>query len=446
MCDSEIPDWDKCKLDFSARVDVWKQSLPPAIREIVEHQFTSESKYFRPKTVYACALATGQIESWGGSKAKDKDVILDRALVVELIHNVTLIMDDVVDRSPERRGHLVPHSRCSPLTAFMVSGYLIADAYKILAARWVELGGQGCEQSDNPFLSNHRWDLAEGAKDKGEVEEKFFERTSLEERWRESEKARGSSMFDHLLITELLQRLAVVECLQWEFRQDGALIKARQASSPSLGLADWYFLAREDTGSMFEICACIGGHSQHLRRFGRLVGVLYHGSDDVCDLQEARDDYGKSSGSTSLGGTGQEDIEDRILTLPVALALQGAKKERFKQLFRNIDADHELDESFKSICSDAEDVKVLKASYRILTTDGRRKFLEALQCSEAQDGGVKEILELLVEQMPSAKDHLEKIRSQAEDEIDFLLKTERAVNPGPLECLLDSVNRLVPKT
>jgi geranylgeranyl pyrophosphate synthase len=63
---------------------------------------------------------------------------------------------------------------------------------------------------------------------------------------------------------------------------------------------------------MFEVCACLGDRSEHLRSFGGLLGVLYHGCDDVGDVR----------GATALGGGGAEDLRDGILTLPAALAIR----------------------------------------------------------------------------------------------------------------------------
>ena len=68
----------------------------------------------------------------------------------------------------------------------------------------------------------------------------------------------------------------------------------------------------EDTGSMFEICAVLGARSERLRSYGRLLGILYHGCDDVADQR----------GVKGLGGGGDEDIRDGILTLPAALAIR----------------------------------------------------------------------------------------------------------------------------
>ena len=80
-------------------------------------------------------------------------------------------------------------------------------------------------------------------------------------------------------------------------------------------------IAAEDTGSMFEACACLGTNDESLRQFGHLLGMLYHGCDDVSDVR----------GSLALGGGGEEDIRDGILTLPVSLAIRNAE---FAKKFR----------------------------------------------------------------------------------------------------------------
>jgi geranylgeranyl pyrophosphate synthase len=102
------------------------------------------------------------------------------------------------------------------------------------------------------------------------------------------------------LLSELLKRLGVAECMQWRLRRT------------PLGMEDWRKIAAEDTGSMFEVCACLGDRSGRLRRFGGLLGLLYHGCDDVGDVR----------GANALGGGGEDDLRDGILTLPAALAIR----------------------------------------------------------------------------------------------------------------------------
>ena len=102
--------------------------------------------------------------------------------------------------------------------------------------------------------------------------------------------ATAGDQFASRHLSELLRRLAAAECLQWRLRRK------------PLGTEDWRRIAGEDTGSMFEICAVLGGRSQRLRRYGHLVGVVYHGCDDVADQR----------GAKGLGGGGDEDIRDGI--------------------------------------------------------------------------------------------------------------------------------------
>ena len=77
---------------------------------------------------------------------------------------------------------------------------------------------------------------------------------------------------------------------------------------------------------MFELCAVLGAGSERLRRYGHLLGVLYHGCDDVGDLR----------GLEALGGGGDEDVRDGILTLPAALAIRDPE---IRELFVRDDAD-----------------------------------------------------------------------------------------------------------
>jgi geranylgeranyl pyrophosphate synthase len=49
-----------------------------------------------------------------------------------------------------------------------------------------------------------------------------------------------------------------------------------------------------------------------------MLGVLYHGCDDVGDVK----------GAQALGGGGEEDLRDGILTLPAALAIRDANVAR----------------------------------------------------------------------------------------------------------------------
>jgi geranylgeranyl pyrophosphate synthase len=212
----------------------WIDEGSDEMRALLDWQFLGRSKYFRPVTVFACAEAM--------SPGPIGDEIVRRAVAVEMLHNVSLIIDDILDRSRYRRGVLTLHCRFGQLPALMASGYIAAEAFHL--CRHFPFGVQ--------------------------------------------------------LLAELLKRLAAAESIQWRLRRQ------------PLGVEDWRYLAGEDTGTMFEACACLGTGDERLRTYGRLLGMLYHGCDDVGDVR----------GAVALGGGGDEDVRDGILTLPTALAIR----------------------------------------------------------------------------------------------------------------------------
>jgi geranylgeranyl pyrophosphate synthase len=229
-----------CDLSFEREMRVlreeitrWIENCDAEIREPLRWQFITGCKYFRPLTVFSCYRAVGH-ENIPPS-------IIRSALLIELFHNVSLVVDDIVDRSEHRRNRLTLHSKFGELSALMTAGYVVADGYRM-------------------------------ASDFGTI----------------------------ALLSDLFKRLAVAECMQWRLRRQ------------PLGVEDWRKIAGEDTGSMFETAACLGDRSGRLRKFGGFVGLLYHGCDDVGDVR----------GTIGLGGGGNDDLRDGILTLPAALAIR----------------------------------------------------------------------------------------------------------------------------
>jgi geranylgeranyl pyrophosphate synthase len=212
----------------------WIEKSDEEVREALRWQFQSGSKYFRPLTVFSCHRATHDSEITPST--------IRSAVLVELFHNMSLIIDDILDNSELRRERQTLHIKFGQLSALMTSGYIVADAY-LMAGEDIQAIG---------------------------------------------------------LFSELMKRLGVAECLQWRLRRQ------------PLGVEDWRRIAGEDTGSMFEVAACLGDRSGRLRKFGGLLGMLYHGCDDVADVR----------GTSGLGGGGYDDLRDGILTLPAALAIR----------------------------------------------------------------------------------------------------------------------------
>jgi geranylgeranyl pyrophosphate synthase len=293
------------------RVTNWVERSDPDLRPMLRQQFQGGSKYFRPLTVFACHYAVS-------SRKLPPETVFIAAQAIEMFHNVTLIVDDLVDKSKERREKLTLHEQYDPLTAWMVAGYIDACAADLLAS---QLTDEWADQRGDDDETRARWgqsweDRSEtlpGAKDRASDSVLASRDLDSGRDWKAINEA-GPVRFDLRLLSELKRRLAVAECVQWDNRNGGVLRKGKKRLDGPLGLADWRYLAREDTGSMFEICACLGARSQRYRRLGRLLGMLYHGCDDVADVAKL-EGLGDSEG-------GNEDLKEGILTLPAALAIQ----------------------------------------------------------------------------------------------------------------------------
>jgi geranylgeranyl pyrophosphate synthase len=284
-----------------AVIDNWIGQASREMRPLLEWQFVGKSKYFRPLTIFGCYRAV--------ANERIPDSIIRSAAVLEMMHNVSLIIDDIVDESDERRGKATLHRKFGLLSGLMASGYIAADGFRMSAT------------------------------DPHDVE----------------------------LFADLLKRLGVAECAQWRLRRQ------------PLGVEDWEDIAGEDTGSMFETCACLATRDDRLRKFGRLIGMLYHGCDDVGDVK----------GLESLGGGGEEDLRDGILTLPAALAIR----------------DPQIAELFCQPTPSTEDLKRISL---------------ALQA-----------------QLPAAELHLDRLATNAKWEAHL-----HSANPGTLLALVDHTREL----
>ena len=243
----ELPELLGVTADLERLRDVladWIDDCDAEVREMVRRQLSARAKYFRPVTVFACHYAT--------TVKPVPARVLRSAAAVELLHNVSLIVDDILDRSRYRRGELSLHCRFGFLPALMTAGYVGFAGSKLVA----------------------------------------------------------SDAYSVRLLAELMQRLGAAECLQWRLRRQ------------PLGVEDWRAIAGADTGSMFEICARLGTRDDALRKYGLLLGTLYHGCDDVADVR----------GTTALGGGSEKDIVDGIITLPAAVAM---RRPSTALLFRN---------------------------------------------------------------------------------------------------------------
>jgi geranylgeranyl diphosphate synthase type I len=97
---------------------------PPALREELEHVALSGGKRVRPMvTVLAC-------EAVGG----DAEDAIDFAAGIELVHNASLVVDDIIDRSDLRRGSPSAWAEFGHGPAILGSDGLLGEAFALFSA------------------------------------------------------------------------------------------------------------------------------------------------------------------------------------------------------------------------------------------------------------------------------------------------------------------------
>ncbi|MFC2135327.1 polyprenyl synthetase family protein [Bacteroidota bacterium] len=99
-----------------------KSKNPKSLYEPCSYIISSGGKRLRPLLVLICAKAVG---------AEYKKVY-NAAIAVELLHNFTLVHDDIMDNSDKRRGRTTVHLKYDLSTAILTGDNLIALAYKNL--------------------------------------------------------------------------------------------------------------------------------------------------------------------------------------------------------------------------------------------------------------------------------------------------------------------------
>ena len=137
---------------------------PAALREQVEHVSLSGGKRVRPTVaVLVCEAAEGA--------AGATDDAVDFAVGVELVHNASLVIDDIIDESAVRRGVPAAHAEYGHGSAIIASDGLLGEAFELfsrderamraVADAMVELGeGEATELVAQPTTEDEYMRLA----------------------------------------------------------------------------------------------------------------------------------------------------------------------------------------------------------------------------------------------------------------------------------------------
>src|SRR5207245_5452206 len=184
----------------------------------------------------------------------DLERLTPAAMAVELTHAATLVHDDVIDRAMVRRGRPTVAARLGDEPAIVVGDFYFAKAYEQAA------------NTDSPEV-----------------------------------------------VTILAD--AVMKICAGEVRQQG--IRHQYAAT----LDEYMSRIEAKTATLLAACCDIGallggtdvGAREHLRAYGRLLGLAFQIADDVLDYTGSEDAVGKPIG---------HDIAEGFATLPLMLAME----------------------------------------------------------------------------------------------------------------------------
>ena len=95
-----------------------------SIRDIAEYMQGLQGKWFRPAVLLLSADLFGPISPGA----------ISVAAALELIHNATLIHDDIIDEAETRRGHRAVWKRCGSSATVLMGDLLYAKAFELTTA------------------------------------------------------------------------------------------------------------------------------------------------------------------------------------------------------------------------------------------------------------------------------------------------------------------------
>jgi geranylgeranyl diphosphate synthase type II len=233
--------FDKKYLKYRTIIDEkLKQSIrkkePVALYDPMKYVLSASGKRIRPLLILlSCEAVGGTINQ-----------ALNAAVAIEVLHNFTLVHDDIMDNAPSRRGRATVHVRWDESTAILVGDELVALAYRELL------------RTKSPAIA--------------QVADVFTE--------------------------------GVVEVCE------GQSFDKEFESLSDVSLEDYLLMISKKTGKLFsvssEIGALIGGGTEReinaLRAYGKSIGRAFQIQDDLLDIVADEKEFGKKIGGDILEG------------------------------------------------------------------------------------------------------------------------------------------------
>jgi octaprenyl-diphosphate synthase len=247
----------------------------PLIPQIAAYLIAAGGKRIRPLlTLAGCALTLEQFENAQNNQIEHS---FGYAAAIEFIHTATLLHDDVVDESDQRRGKTSANRAFGNQSTVLVGDFLFSKSFELMV--------EGHNIEALSMLARAAATIAEG-------------------------EVLQLSLKGNIDMT-LDQYLKVIEC------KTGAL-----------------FRAGTQCGALVAVTAQTGHQNQNsyneshqafisaLYQYGHYLGLCFQITDDLIDYTSSQDEMGKGRG---------DDFREGKITLPVLFAIQKARAENAQE-------------------------------------------------------------------------------------------------------------------
>ncbi len=244
-------------------VDAFKNKKPDSLYDPVKYIMQSGGKRLRPLLVLLSAKAVG-----GNFKQ-----VYNASAAVELLHNFTLVHDDIMDNADKRRGRLTLHKKYDENTAILAGDGLLSVAYEYLL--------KDCNGKTKEVVSAFTKGLVEVCE--GQSLDKDFETTG------------------------------------------------------NVSLNEYKIMIIKKTAAMSEMCCKIGallggGSSEEINAvslFGKNIGIAFQIQDDLLDITGNEKEFGKKVGGDLIEG------KKTFLFISAISKAKGREKKKLLDIIKN---------------------------------------------------------------------------------------------------------------
>ena len=315
--------------DFKKLFESTLSSSNLLLNSVIAHIRQKNGKMMRPILVLLAAKLFGKV----------CPATLHAAVALELLHNASLVHDDVVDESTERRGQLSVNAIFNNKVAVLAGDYLLATALvqvgmtrNLLAAK---LFGKVCPATLHAAVALELLHNASLVHD-DVVDESTERRGQLSVNAIFNNKV-AVLAGDYLLATALVQVgmtrnhdiIDIVSCLGQDLA-DGELLQLSNVSNLHFSEEVYFDVIRKKTAVLFAACTKAGALSvgasdekaESARLFGEYIGLCFQIKDDIFDYSESKE-IGKPTGN---------DMVEGKLTLPALHVLNTVKDKTAEEI------------------------------------------------------------------------------------------------------------------